>query len=683
MTRPFQGRRTGSTPVLRSNMTLNLSWTQWTPEEIDAAATAALAHKRAGLDAMLAVPDGERAFANTIAALERSNDKITDVQQQLEVLLNVHPDQVIRNAAQRAVDRIETALVDMEYDRRLWSAVQACLPDRQVWATKNEQLDPIDRKLADDTIRDMKRMGFALPDKEFEELKRTVTELKTLETEFEKTINEWEDHIEVTRAQLDGLPERYIEGLERSGENYIVSLKYPELLPFMRQATDDAARRALASKNLRKGGLENLARLARMIRLRQRHAQLLGYATHADFQCEPRMAKTAASVKSFLDALAAKLIPASRKEMIDLIDIKKRTLGLEKRAPIHFHEIGYWGYKLLKERYDIDGELIKEYFPLARVLEGMLGVYQDVLGITFTPIPDAQLWHTDAKLYSVRDGDDILGHFVLDLYPRHGKYGHAAAFSPILGRTSSDSHRITGLMALVCNFPKPTPSNPSLLSHMEVETLFHEFGHICHSLLSSGRWQHQNGLYTTLDFVETPSQLLEEWVWHPEVLQRISAHYTTGATLPADLQKKLIASRHHMDGRFYLAQAVKALYDLRMHVQPTDALIEPTHLAQWHRDMALRYEAVDLPDDAIFAAGWGHLAGYDAGYYSYLWSKVYALDMYTKFADNPLDPTIGRAYRAQVLEPGASKPEADIVRSFLGREPSNAAFLKALGIDML
>lgn len=655
---------------------MDLAWIQWTPEQIKTVATEALARKRSGIDAVLAVPDDQRTFKNTIAALEYAGDALCDVQQQLELLLSVHPDAAIRDAAQHATDRIDEALVDMEYDRRVWAAVQA-------WQAHDEQLDPIDRKLADDTIRDMRRMGFSLPDEQFEELKRTVVELRKLETEFEKTINEWSDFIEVTREQLAGLPERYIEGLERSGDRYRVTLKYPDLFPFMKLADDDAARKELVTKYYRKGGTENLDRLAQMIRLRQKHAQLLGYASHADFQCEPRMAKTAVAVKAFLDDIAAKLIPASRKELLDLIEYKKRALNLEKFAPIHFHEQAYWGNKLLKERYDIDSEQLKEYFPLAHVLEGMMGIYQELFGVQFVPVPDAALWHPDATLFEMRDGDRLIGNFMLDLYPRAGKYGHAAAFSPILGRRAEDDASVTGLVALVCNFPKPTPSNPSLLSHSEVETLFHEFGHVCHALLSGGRWQHQNGLYVSMDFVEMPSQLLEEWPWNQQVLDRISAHHATGERLPHDMQEKLLAARRHMQASYYLDQAVKALYDLRMHMQSPESIVEPAHLAQWYRDMTLQYRAIDLPDDSIFAAGWGHMVGYDAGYYSYLWSKVYALDLFTRFAADPLSADVGRQYRSRVLEPGASAPETDLLRNFLGRELSDQAFLKALGIDTL
>lgn len=622
----------------------DLSWTQWTPKEIDAAATAALVQKRAGLDAVLTVPDSERAFANTIGALERSGDRVSDVQQEAELLMAVHPDAAVRDAAQHTIERIEAALVEMEYDRRLWAAVQT-------WVATNEQLDPIDRKLADDTLRDMRRRGFALSDADFAELKRTVTELKKLETEFEKAINDWKDHIEVTCDQLAGMPERYIEGLKRSGDNYLVTLEYPDLFPFMRMADDENARRELATKNLHKGGPENLERLAQMIRLRQRHAQLLGYATHADFQCEPRMAKTAAAVKEFLDDIAGKLIPAARRELADLVAIKQRTLRLEKPAPIHFYETAYWSNKSLKERYDVDSEQVKEYFPLARVLEGMFRVYQDLLGLQFSLVPNVELWHPDTKLYEMHDGQRLIGHFALDLHPREGKYGHAASFSPT-----------SGFMVLVCNFPR----DPGLLSHLEVETLFHEFGHVCHGLLSNGRWKSENGLCAALDFVEMPSQLFEEWAW------------TSIVPIPNDLFKKLLAARQHMQANYYLQQAVHALYDVRIHSQPTNTPVEPAHLAQLHRNMTLEYEAMVLPDDSIFVAGWGHMADYDAGYYSYLWSKVYALDMYTRFAADPLDRNVGKEYRTKVLEPGASKPEMELVRAFLGREPNDAAFLTCI-----
>ncbi len=651
----------------------NLEWTNWTTKEIGTQADVVLAAKRADLDAVFAVPAGQRSFTNTIGAMEYADNHGADVQQQLDFLVNVHPDAAIRDAAQIAVDRITAGIIEMEYDRRLWDSVQA-------WVSTGETLDAVNRKLADDVIRDLRRMGFALPDEQFAELKRLMTELKQQEAQFEKAINDWEDHIEVTREQLVGLPERYVDGLKKSGGTYIVSLEYPDYYPFMRQAEDSEMRRVLATKNLRKGGPENLTRLAQIISLRQRIAKLLGYESHADFACEVRMAKSGAAVEKFVDDLIAKLTPAARRELVELIDIKKRTQGLEKRAPIHFYEMTYWGYRLLKERHDIDSEQVKEYFPLAVVMQGMLDVYQEVLGVQFFPVPHAPLWHEDAQLYEVKDGTRVIGHFALDLHPRKGKYGHAATHPLVLGRQEEDGSTTTGLTALVCNFPKPTPVDPSLLAHDEVETLFHEFGHVCHALLSGGRWQRQNGFGVPLDFVEMPSQLFEEWAWETVVLKRISKHYRTGKQLPDELITKLLAARHHMDANYHLQQAVRALYDVRMHTLPSDTAVLPAHLAQMYRDMKLQYEAIDLPDDAIMAAGWSHMSDYDAGYYSYLWSKVYALDMYSLFKPHPLDRAVGRRYRTAVLEPGSSKPEMELIKEFLQREPSNAAFLTALNI---
>ncbi|MCC6405116.1 MAG: Zn-dependent oligopeptidase [Candidatus Yanofskybacteria bacterium] len=653
---------------------LDHPWAEETPAAIDAAVSAALIRKRAALDAIALVPDADRTFQNTIAALERAGDELSEIAQWSNVLASVHPDAALRKAYQAAEDRVSQESIEMDSDPRLWHAVRA-------WEMKGESLDAIDRKLAGETIRTMRRMGFELPDEAFQRLKKNRIQLATLEQEFELAINAWEDAIEVTREQLDGLPERYIEGLSKTSDGrYRITLEHPDLFPFMRHARDDAARRELAIKNLRKGGAENLERLARMVRLRQENARLLGYATHADYQAEIRMARDAHAIDVFLRDLITKLTPAARHEMRDCIALKQRTLGLEKPAPIHFHELPYWSERLLNERYAVDSEKVKEYFPLTKVVEGMLAVFQELLGVTFTRVADATLWHPDVELYEVRDEHALRGHFALDLYPRSGKYGHAASFSIRLGRTQSDGTVVTGFLALVCNFARPTASHPSLLTHDDVETLFHEFGHVMHAILSGGRWQSQNGLFVAFDFVEAPSQIMEEWPWHPAVLARISAHVRTGEPLPADLLGSMLAARHHLRAVGYLAQAVQALYDLTIHAQPTDAPVDGAHLAQTYRDMKLEYEAFDLPDDSLFPAGWGHMADYDAGYYGYLWSKVYALDLYSRFASNPLDTAIGRAYREAVLAPGASVSERESVTAFLGREPSNAAFLEMLGI---
>jgi thimet oligopeptidase len=488
----------------------------------------------------------------------------------------------------------------------------------------------------------------------------------------------------VTAGQLAGLPERYIQGLKHEGERYHISLQYPDLFPFMQYAHDETARRELSHKFWRKGGQGNIDRLAKMLELRQEQARLLGYTTHADYVTETRMAKNGHTVEQFLTGIIAGLAPAVQQELRDLVGIKKRVLRLDHPKPIEYYEVGYWSNRLRKERYDIDNELIREYLPTDHVMAAIMDIYQELLGLRFQKLAGVKLWHDDAQLYSISDvaSGSLIGHFALDLYPRKDKYGHAAAFPVVLGRQPADGHAVTGMIALVCNFPRPTQTAPSLLSHDETETLFHEFGHVMHGLLSGGRWQRQNGFGVPMDFIEALSQIFEYWAWDPAVLARISKHYMTGQALPAELIAKMLAAKRHMEATYYINQAVSALYDLRLHMQPVDGpTLDSQQISQMYRDMHLEYEHIELPRDAIKAAGWGHMVDYAAGYYGYLWSKVYAADMFfSRFASDPLDAAVGRDYRVRVLAPGASCPEHRIVEDFLGRPSNDQAFLKELCI---
>jgi len=658
---------------------LDLTWVQRSPADINVAVTAALATKRERLIQVKTIAAAERTFTNTIEVLERSSDELNDLHQQLLLLLNVHPDENIRDACQAASARIEAAVVELEYDRDIYRAVQQ-------WQEHAEtDLDAEQQKLVDDTVRDMRRMGFALPDTEFAELKQLRTELQQLEQAFERAINDHDDHILVTRGELAGLPERYIERL-RNDENgkYIVSLQYPEFFPFMNMAQSDTAREQLATKELRKGGPENLERLAHIITLRQKIAGLLGYRTHAEFVQEMHMTETAATVEQFLLDTIRRLAPVAQRDFRDLIEIKKKTLGLEHPAPIHFHEIPYWSHKLKAERFAFDPEQAKEYFPLATVLKGMFEIYQSLLGVRFEKI-SAEGWHENVEYYAMQDisSGKLLGHFALDLYPRVGKYGHAMAVPVTLGRQTHDGGVVPGFFVLICNFTQPTPIDPSLMSHDDagVETLLHEFGHVMHGLLSGRRWQRQNGFGVAGDFVEALSQIFEYWVWDERSLAKLSGHYQTGQPIPVELLQKLLAARNHQQARGYRVQAVRSLYDLIIHNQQPNTVVSGAHLAKLYRDMRLDYDGVDLPESSLFPAGWSHMADYDARYYGYLWSKVYAADMFTRFTHNPLDPVIGHRYREYVLAPGASCKERDMVQAFLERPSNSDAFLAELGIQ--
>jgi Zn-dependent oligopeptidase len=327
---------------------------------------------------------------------------------------------------------------------------------------------------------------------------------------------------------------------------------------------------------------------------------------------------------------------------------------------------------------------VAKYFPLEAVLEGLFDTMQTIFGVRFEAVEPANAWHPDVKLFSIFDRaadtaqtapPEPVAHFFMDLFPRPNKFGHAAAFTLVSGRQLADGSYQRPVSAIVANFTKPSATQPSLLRHTEAVTLFHEFGHILHQTLTSTRCLRFSGTRTERDFVEAPSQMLEHWVWRPEVLAGFSRHVDTGEPLPPDLLDAMLAAKNLDSGIFTTRQLYFAELDLAYHAagerKDTTALAQELHTIS----------GFEAPVDTYWQAGFGHLFGYDAGYYGYKWSEVFADDMFTRFeAAGPLNPELGVEYRRQVLERGGAVDGDVLVREFLGREPNSDAFLKNLGL---
>lgn len=650
----------------------DLTWITWTPSDMEAAADRAIADKQARLEALKAIPAAERTFANTVEALSDAEDMASDVVQQLDLLADVHVERSFRDAARATLERLEPALLALDFDRDLWRAFTE-------WKARNETLQSSDAKLATDLERVLMRRGFALDDTQFAELQDVSGKLQNLESQFSAAINEWDAHTIATADELRGVPERVITGMHKNDDGtYRVTLAYADSVPVMQYAESSELRERLAKLVEQEGGMANAERLARMITLRQRIAQLLGYATFADYACEPRMAASAANVTTFLRGVMEKLTPLARAELRSLIEYKKKALGLDQFKPIHYYELAYWKQRMAQELFKFDPEELKQYFPLPRVMAGAMELFGKLLGVTFQKL-DCALWHADVESYAVINAatQESMGILAFDLHPRQGKYGHAAITPALLPRRVMRG-LTQGMVAILCNFSRPTDACPSLLSHDDVETLFHEMGHALHTFLSGGNRHFQNGLYVALDFAEAVSQLMENWAWNPTSLARVSGHWSTGAAIPENLLTNMLARRTYMMGGWYLQQSVRSAYDLHIHSQPLDNQTDAIQLTQLWRDMQLQLMAIDLPDDTAFPAGWGHLTDYAAGYYSYLWSQVYALDIFSRFGTNPLDTAVSAELRTKIFEPGASLPESDLMKAFLGREPSSDAFFKLI-----
>ncbi len=646
----------------------DFAWTRWQPKDFKDFPEKAIAELKKDYAAIKKIPAKGRTFENTVVALERSGKIYGEKLGFVSFLAEVSPHKNVREAAHKVEERYSKKIVDVVYDEGIYKALKE-------YESKKEKLVGEDKKLFTDTMRGYRRMGFDLPKAKRNILKKNLKELSKLSLQFRKNINDYKDFITLTKEEAVGLPERYLAGLKKDKQGrFIITLEYPDIGPFLENSPNDKKRKEITDKNSRKGGRDNIKILQKMISLRHKNASLLGYKSFAHYVIEERMAKKPEIVMKFLHDIESKVEKKAKKEREEVLMLKKE-ITKNKNAKYEYFD-SYYVNQLKKKKYAVDNEKVREYFPFEKVKKGLFEIYQTLFGVRFNRLKDYQLWHKDAELYEVKDNGETIAYFGMDLFPREGKYGHAAAFPIINGREEDDTY-ISPFATLVCNFPKPTKDNPSVLSHGEVETLFHEFGHVMHDVLTKARHESQSGFHVAWDFVEAPSQMLENWTWNKQMLKKISSHYKTGETLPDAIIEKMLKAKNFMIFSHYLRQMLFSIYDMALHYQKKKG-----HLPEIYNKMMKKMVGLKLPKSQLFPAGWGHIgAEYAAGYYSYAWAENYASDMFTRFEkEGLLNPKTGRDYRKWILEKGSSMDEMDLIKGFLGRKPNNKAFLRHIGI---
>jgi thimet oligopeptidase len=497
-------------------------------------------------------------------------------------------------------------------------------------ADRGELLEGEDARLVEKTLLDFKRSGLGLPPAERAKLLDIRQKLVALSNDFSKEVAETKDFALFTDKQMAGVPEDMKKRLEKAEGKYKVSLDYPDYFPFMEFAKDPEARKALEAKFNLRGGQKNKDRLAEVLALRVEAAHLLGYKTHAHYVLEERMAQSPEAVTAFLDRIRKKLYEKGRPELQELIALKRAEEGPKSDGVLRAWDWRYYHEKLMRTKYQVDQEKIKEYFPMEIVIDGMLKVYQELLGLNFREVPpsEGKTWHPDVKLYEVSDSKTgiVISRFFMDLYPREGKYKHAAAFTLIQGRVLPDGAYQKPMSSIVANFPKPTPEKPSLLPHSDVETVFHEFGHIMHQTITRAKYQRFSGTSVARDFVEAPSQMFENWVWKEPILNRMSGHYQDRSKkLPPEMIKKMVAAKNVDAGLKYLRQNFFATYDMTLNTAGTK---DSTEL---YGKLMKEISLIPMSPGTMPEASFTHLMGYDAGYYSYLWAEVFAQDAFSRF----------------------------------------------------
>ena len=693
---PFEQRASVDVPGLN---------THYTPEALTKACADAEKTSDAKLAALVSVPANMRTFANTFGAFEQATADYIDAVGRLSFLKDIHPDAKVRAAAAGCEEQSGKYMVKVGARKDIFQALNGYA---QGLAKVDPAIDGVDKRLIELTLRDFKRNGLELSDADREKLVKIRQRLAELATQYSSNLDEDTTQFTATRQELEGMPESFISRLklaeasaaksvpvhgETAGKKagkapvhansktlYVLTTKYPDYYPVMENAKSEALRKRMELAFEGRQAAKNIPLLTEAISLRDQAAKLLGYATHADYVTEVRMAKNAKTVADFLARLKGDLLPARDSLNAQMLALKVKQ-SHNKKAKLQLWDWRYELNQLKKKQFDIDNEKVRAYFPADKVMEGMFQVYSTLFDVAFTEVPGADVWADGVKLYEVHDGRDgkgkLLAKFYVDLFPRPGKYGHAASFTFGIARDVPGGYQIP-LSALVVNFNPPENGKVARLAFEEVDTLFHEFGHIMHQSLTEGRYASLSGTNVSVDFVEAPSQMLENWVYQPQVLALVSADPADPTKpMPAALAKRLAAARTFDAGIRYTRQVFLATYDQALHTR--GAKVDPDAV---NHELEVAIMGYPENPEVHLGANFGHLmGGYDAGYYGYLWSEVFADDMFGRFEkDGVLNPKTGREYRDDILARGREVEPEVLLQKFLGRAPNEENFLRITGI---
>lgn len=576
------------------------------------------------------------------------------------LISNVHPDRPIRDAAEACERRVQTLANDQNLDPDLYAVVKGI---------DISTLDAGAKRFVEKVLRDFRRSGVDKDDATRAKLKQLHDEMVEVGQAFSRTIRDDVRQIEVDSAdELKGLPDDFIKAhAPNEAGKIVLTTNYPDYFPVQQYAENTDVRKRLTEVFLARGYPANEATLQHLLELRHTYAETLGYKNWVDYTAEVMMAKDAKTIGRFIEDVAKIARPRMKRDLKTLLARKRKD---DRRAKqIETWDRFYYVEKVRADKYGFDARSVRPYFEFGRVTEGLMKLYGALFGVRFERVTDAPVWHPSVLAYDLYMGDTYSGRFYLDMHPREGKYGHAAMFSMVTGVEGGQ----TPQAALVCNFPDPSHSDgPALMEHDEVVTYFHEFGHLVHHLLARGSpWVNQTGISTEPDFVEAPSQLLEEWAWDAKSLQQFAKHIDTNEPIPTEVVEKMRASSEFGKGVHVMRQVFYTALSYDLHeVSPKNLKLD-----QFAEQIERKYSPYPHIANTHVYASFGHLDGYSSMYYTYQWSLVLAKDIFTRFEKSGLDDlTTARAYRDEVLLPGGTRPAAESVKAFLGRTSNLSAY---------
>ena len=662
----------------KANVVLTIPDWEQTPEAVEAAMKNAIAKANVALDQIGAQDPAKVTFKSTVAALDDAAYEASLAANRATLIKQTNTNSAMRSAAENAVKAFQDWAVGVDYREDVYKAIKA-------FADTHPKLSGEDEKLLKETLRDYRRAGLELPPDQRKEVEELRKELTKLGTDFDTNIVKANAPVMFSKADLDGLPESFFAspGIKTGDDVYTVMANVTwQFNTVEENAKSEATRKQLYVIRETLAKDTNLSVLNQMLELRNKIALRLGYKSWDDYQTEVKMAKTGVNAEKYINDLVAGIQPKFDSEVAELQKMKAADTK-DPNAKIMVWDWRYYSNQRDKQKYAVDKEALRAYFPFQKVLDGMFNIYQSIFGLKFEKIAAPYKWIDDLQLYLVTDSatGDPLGMFYLDMFPREGKFNHFAQFEIISGKLLPNGKYQRPTVALLCNFPPGNGDAPSLMTHQDVETLFHEFGHALHSIVTRAKYGRFAGTHVPGDFVEAPSQMLQNWVWDKKVLDTFAADYRDPSKkIPADIVKKLNDAKLANAGVYYRRQFAFASLDLALH--------DPHPEEMPYDSVAISnpiLEKVFLPIDpsTTFVSYFGHLNGYDAGYYGYAWADAIAADMATVFEkarDGYLDKQAGMKLRREIYEPGDSRDVNESIEKFLGRKQSIEPFLKKIGI---
>ena len=632
--------------------------------QIDDSCKAEIASAGKRVDALVHARSA-RTFKTVVEPFENVVSDLADNLAAQVLLFNVAPDKAVRDASEHCNTAVTGFLAEVYARPDLYEALAAA-------AKSHTARGPAQQKLTDIHLLSAKRAGAGLPKEQRERFVAIAKEIADLENAFMSNLSNGNTTITITREQTDGLKPDLVASLKPDADGkLVVPVNESSYTQFLANATSPEARKAFYMAYFTRGGDKNVELLQKAIALRDEAAKLLGYANWEAYTLADRMAGTPERVDKFLTSQSVALMPVAREQRAKLAELKGSALDEWDRP--------FYSDIARKKQFNLDPEAVRQYFPAQHTIDAVLDFYSHMLGLTFTKSADLPTWHPDVVGYKVTDtatGADR-GVFYLDLYPRAGKYGHFANFGPTGRRTMPDGSARPAVNTIIGNWPAPAPGKPSLLSHQDVLVFFHEFGHNVAALCADTPYETLNNGYRQ-DFVEAPSQMLENFVWDPAILKKITSNASTGEPMPDAMIASMNAGRHFNQAWAHLGSNVfYALVDQRYHsaTPPVDTT------AMWAATRA-QYTVDPFVAGTTPQGGFTHLmGGYEGTYYGYAWAKVYAMDLFTAFQKGGLqNAEVGMRYRRDILAPARMQEPDVLVRKFLGRPMSPEAFYADLGI---